>query len=339
MDFPMYKLNRNLYESSKLLAGSDDYEAIYEAQCILEDVQSPVSTRYTNALLLLVFYKGHIDFDDIPKSKGNIKNYSGYNTMIQTLDTMLNLASTSGMTNESFKMINTVREAVRTIENLSNEYEKGFQKKNEYIMVEYNCFVYCCVQATSSLLSEVVEFIKDFDKENFTIKLKNTKYRANLFYVEQLTKFVNINASSDYRKYLESLLEGDKNNFTGAMAVGIAAVVSVAVMIVPVTRSCVYHIYKMRTKLSEALALQAYFLELNKASIESNSSMTKEKKNKVIKKQEAVRKLFLKLSDKLRVDNAKATKESEQDKKKDDKKLSQGEVSGKSEDSSLGDLL
>ena len=79
MDFPMYKLNRNLYESSKLLAGSDDYEAIYEAQCILEDVQAPASTSFTNALLQQVVDKGHIDFDDIPKSKGNIKNYSQQN--------------------------------------------------------------------------------------------------------------------------------------------------------------------------------------------------------------------------------------------------------------------
>lgn len=334
-----YYLNPMYAESSYLLAGSDERSAMYEAQNILEDANSPITTRYTEELLRQVIDKGHIDFDDIPKSKGNIRNYSGYNTMMDTLNTMKNLSGTSGMSNESIKLIDTVITAVKGIEALSDLYEKGFQKKVDYVMLEYNTFVYCSVQATTSLLSEVVEFIKGFDKDALEFKLKNTKYRANLFYVEQLAKFNNVTAHTDYRKYLSSLLNEDKDNFTGAMAVGIAAVATVAVMIVPVTRSCIYRIYKMRAKLSEALALQAYFLELNKASIEANKNMDSEKKKKVIKKQEAVRKMFLKLSDKLRIDNAKAARESEKEKAKDDKKLSKEETSKNAEDSPLGDLL
>lgn len=332
----MNTVNKLLYESSVLMAGSDNIMDVLKAQTILEDVNSPKTTRHTEELFTQVIKKGHIDFDDIPRSKGDIKAYSGYSTMMNTLTNMENLAGTNGMKSDAVECVENVIKAITNIAALSDVYGKGYDVKNEYVMLEYNTYVYCCVQATSSLLSEFVEFAKGLDRQTLDLKLKNNKYRANLFYVEQLTKFNNVVASTEYRKFLTEMMNG-KDNFTGAMVIGIAAVTTVALSIVPITRSIVYRICKLRMKVSDALALQAYFLEMNRACVEANTKFTAAEKKKILQKQEYLRKLFLKMSDKLRVDNARADREAQNDKKKDDKDLSSGNQSR--DDSPLGDLL
>jgi hypothetical protein len=44
---------------------------------ILEDATSPVTAKYKEKLFDSVIKRGHIDFGDIPASKGNIRTYSG----------------------------------------------------------------------------------------------------------------------------------------------------------------------------------------------------------------------------------------------------------------------
>ena len=56
-----------------------------KVRMVLEDAESPVTKKTIENLYQSVIDKGHIDFDDIPKSKGNIVAYSGYKTMIQVL--------------------------------------------------------------------------------------------------------------------------------------------------------------------------------------------------------------------------------------------------------------
>ena len=63
----------------------------------------------------------------------------------------------------------------------------------------------------------------------------------------------------------------------------------------------------MRGRLAEDLELQAYFLELNKASVKSQEKIRgTEKTNKILEKQEKVRLKFLRLADKLRVKSLQA---------------------------------
>ena len=67
----------------------------------------------------------------------------------------------------------------------------------------------------------------------------------------------------------------------------------------------------MKADLSDCLAQQAYFLEINKASVESNQSFDQKKKDKILMKQEKVKNLCLRLSEKLRVNHINAIKSGE----------------------------
>ena len=71
-------------ESKKILATLDESDKGYFAeseriQYILEDADSPITRKYQEKLYKSIINKAHIDFGDIPKSNGNIRNYTGSN--------------------------------------------------------------------------------------------------------------------------------------------------------------------------------------------------------------------------------------------------------------------
>lgn len=316
-------------EAALILADDSSSEAYFKAYAVLEDATNPVTNRHIQNLYQQIVNKNHIDFDDIPVSKGNIILYKGYGPMMECLQTIQSLTDAQRI-KDTEKVIATIQTAIENITRLSDLYEKGFAKKNDYVMLEYNLFVYSCVQATSSVLSECVEFIKGFSDDTMQLQLRNTKYRASAFYITQLNKFNKIVATTNYRTYLQTVLNGERENFIGATAVGVIAVASaVLIAIVPVSRSLVYQFYKLRAKLSDALALQAYFLELNKSCVEANRTFDAEKKKRVIAKQEKLRQAFTKMASRLQVDNATATSQAQRDLTKDNQNLS---LSGTTDD-------
>ena len=283
-----------------------------EVTAILEDGESPITATYVRKLYDSVVKRAHIDFDDIPTSKGNIVAYKGYANLIEVLENILRLAYNDKAENV-IGYANIIKEAINHMRALAPMYQKGFQLRNEYVMLEYNTFVYTIVQAVSSLLYEFVDYIKRPEKATMEVTLKNTKFKANLFYIEQLAKFNSINKKMQYSKFLTSMLDKGKENFTGVEFIGLAAIVAVALSIIPLTRELVYRYYNTKSNLSDCLAQQAYFLEMNKTVVEANSDFSQKKKDAILIKQEKIKNLCMRLSEKLRVthiksiDNGKAT--------------------------------
>lgn len=274
-------------------------------QAVLEDSNSPVKNKYLEKLFDSVINKGHIDFDNIPMSKGNIVEYVGYTNMIEVLENIMKLASDS-KSQTVIEYVSIVKEAIANMRALAPIYQKGFKLRNDYVMLEYNTFVYTIIQATSTLLYEFVDYVKKPSSQTIEIVLKNTKYRANTYYISQLNKFNAINKKMQYGKYLETMLQNGKEAFTGVELVGLSVVVGVALAIIPVTRELVYHYYNLKSNVSDCLAQQAYFLEMNKTVVEANSDFNEKKKTAILMKQEKIKNLCLRLSDKLRVTHVKS---------------------------------
>ena len=295
-----------------------------EIRLVLEDANSPVTRKYQEKLFQAVLDKAHIDFGDIPKSAGNIRNYSGYNTMMETLSTIEKLANEEKATQVA-GYVKIIQDAIKNIDNLSATYQKGFETKTEYVALEYDSYVYFCVEATTALIYSFVEIMRSPDKMTNEMKIRNTKMRADEFYFEQLDKFNKVQEKMgiNYRKMLESMCNKGKENFIGvAEVVGISAVAAVALAIVPVTREIIYQIYNFRGKLSADLEMQANFLEMNKACLEANEALTTDKKQKILKKQEKLAEKLHKLANEIRVKSAKSIMDSQRELGKDNKMLS-----------------
>ena len=204
-------------ESVRILSGCEKPSIKQEREIMncFEDANSPVTSRYLEKLYMSVISKSHIDFDNIPQSAGDIEKYVGYKNMVAVLDNIDGICA--NMNNKQVQQYAlTVREAINNIRKLAPIYKKGFMAKNEYVMLEYNTFVYTCIQATSTLLYEFVDYMKRPDMTSVTITLKNTKYRANTFYIDQLAKYNAVNKKMQYAKYLEGMLSNGKDNFVDA---------------------------------------------------------------------------------------------------------------------------
>ena len=315
-------------ESIKILATNEINSKEYfkestDIRVVLEDANSPVTRKYQEKLYKSIIDKAHIDFGDIPKSAGNIKRYSGYNTMCETLKVIMTLAQENKVPAVQV-YVKIVQDAIKSIEDLSSTYEKGFTTKTEYVAMEYDTYVYFCVEATTALIYSFVDFIKMPNSRMVEIKIKNTKLRADEFYFTQLKKFndVQSNMGIEYRKMLEGMCSKDKNNFTGAEVLGVTAVMVAAMAIVPLTREVIYQIYNFRGKLSNNLEMQAQFLELNKSCVENNSTFDVKKKEKIIAKQQKLAGKLRKLSDMLRIKSSKSIMDSKRELEKDNKLLS-----------------
>lgn len=316
--------NNPFYESALILMEDGDMKSLSGIITYLEDTLSPVNQRLQRNLYQSMIDKDHIDFGDIPNSRGNIRNYSGYDHMMETLNVMEELAKNEKNRNV-IEYVEIVKTTIKYIETLTSTFEKAFQVNCPFVIKEYQIMVYMCVEATTSLIYQYVDYIKRPNLDMFDIKLRNTKMRGDAFYFDMLTKFNKTmdNMQIEYREMLEEMMSQKKSNLIGTDdIIGIATVSAVAYFIIPFTRRLIYHFENMKGKLSESLAAQAYFLEMNKASVESNSAFDAKKKKEILDKQDRMRKLLISLSDKLRVKYTKAISTTKKDLDRDNKRLS-----------------
>lgn len=312
------------YESMLILSENEQlsYRESKDLQAVLEDVNSPVTRKLEEKLFQSVIDKKHINFGSIPLSKGNIKDYEGYSAMEGALNTIKDLAA-ENKAGDVIKYVEIVQKAIENIAGMSVAYQKGFQFKNEYIAMEYNSYVYFCVEATTALIYSFVEYVKRPDSDTLVMVIKNSKLRADEFYFEQLKKFNTVcdTQGVNYRKMLESMCTS-KDNFIGTTAmIGMAAVMAAALAIIPVTRAVVYQVYYLRGNISEQLEIQAQFMEMNKTCVEANSALTVQKKKEIVAKQEKLVKTLRKLSDVIRVKSSKSVEVATKETKNENKNL------------------
>lgn len=315
-----------LYESVLIIA--DENATAFdkdEILVMLEDATSPATRKFHQKMFKAVIDKGHVDFGDIPKSAGDIQKYSGYPNMIDVLHTMKELAGSDDKLDGVINNVLVVEKAIQSLIDLSATYKRGFATKTEYVAMEYNTYVYFCVEATSALIYNYIEFIKDPQLGGLKMELKNTQLRADKFYIEQLKKFNRVQNAygTNYRQMLEEMCDKGRDYLggTAAMALGIGAVIAAAIAIVPITREIIYQIYNARGKLAAFTEQQAMFLELNKACVENNEALTQEKRDKVIAKQKKLAGRLRSLSDKLRVKSAKSIADSQREVEKENKSI------------------
>ena len=120
-------MNALLRDATKILCeGTDD--SYVKVQAILEDVESPITKTYKEKLFESIISRSHIDFGDIPKSKGDITKYSGYKSMLDCLHSLLKVANEE-KSKELTNAVNTVLTAIENIRALQNVYVKAYANK------------------------------------------------------------------------------------------------------------------------------------------------------------------------------------------------------------------
>lgn len=285
-----------------------------EIMTLTESELQPVSNNLVTELYKSVVEKSHIDFEDIPASKGDITKYKGYVDMVKCLDIISRIATKN---NTKITEVEIVQKAIANIVALRDQFTKGFAIGNNFLVLQYNTLVATCVEATSSVIASYVDYIKRVDAVEFTII--NTKTNSGGLCVSNLKRFNDLVASGEYAKMCNAVVSGaTKSIITESVAVITVAVLTTLVAVVILLKQIVFRMYYNRMKLSEYLKMQAMFLEMNKATIEaSGSNIPPAKKKTIIKKQQELSAKLLKLSDKIKVENTMADSTSTKELKKD----------------------
>lgn len=263
-----------------------------------------VSNNLVSELYKSAINKSHIDFDDIPASRGDITKYKGYTDMQQCLDIVDNIAKQS---NIKIRETDIVRTAIGNIVALRDVYTKGYALNNDFIMLQYCTMSALCVEATTGIIASFVDYVKTVDAVQF--KIINTKVSAAQIAIDNLNSFNASVSSGEYAKVCNVVIKN--GNATGIVkesaVVVTAAVLTSLVAIVVLMRNIVFRFFYLRMKLSDYLKMQAMFLDMNKANLEAKENrMSPDKRKKVIKKQAELATQLTKLADKIKVESATA---------------------------------
>lgn len=264
-----------------LLENCKNFSERREIFSLTEAEMHNVNNNMVGKLFNSAIEKSHIDYDDIPKSKGDITKYSGYKSMVESLELLRNIALKSA---HKIPEIDTVQKALDNIVAYRNIFERGIKLNKDYVILQYNTLVMACVIGTSSLISSYVDFVKKVDKFEFTII--NPKSNPGKICIDNLNKFNRSVASGDFAKVMNNVISSDSEALTGtAMTIGVT-IIAGAILGVVFMRDIVFYVYYSRVKLAEYLRTQVLFLELNQNIINSNSyNMPADKKEKVLRKQ------------------------------------------------------
>ena len=109
-----------------LCEGTEDKYA--KVHAIMEAEDSPVRKKTLEALYQSVDSKAHVDFSSIAKSKGDIRKYEGYDTMVEVLGNLSTMGA-SVQYQDLNEYIQTVQNAINNISGFKQEYTAAFTKK------------------------------------------------------------------------------------------------------------------------------------------------------------------------------------------------------------------
>lgn len=306
-----------LYENASSLKERREIQEVLEN----DSMQQSIATQLVSKLYTSAVNKGHVDFDDLPDTKGDFTKYKGYDALVESIGLVKELGEAQGIT---IKEAVTVETAINNITARKDLYEKGFGMDNEIAKMSYLTLTYATIAATSAIISAYVDFIRSPEKLEF--HLIKGKHEAGELLISNLELFNESVRKGEYNITISrSQSLGDKNNFTGAAFVVPAAIAIGLMSIIPVSRELIFSFYFTRMKLSDYLAHQSALLELNKAAVESSSRNQKDKK-KIIAKQQRAANNFERLSEQIKVKSNTGEKQAKTELKKERKSWTLDEV-------------
>lgn len=281
-----------------LIENATSFQERGQIHALLENEVYKVNNTMISNLYKSALDKAHVDFEDIPNSKGDITKYSGFKSMIESIALLKEIFTKA---NIKITDLETVETAVNNIIAHRNLFEKGFSLEKEFIILQYNVLVFACVESVSTIISSFVDYVKRPDKVEFSI-IKNARVSGWLC-INNLEKFNLAVKKGELTKVLTTVINSGRENLTGKDLAIPALVIGAVLAIVPLMRELIFYFYYSRMKLSDYLKQQATFLEINKSNISSSTSMTLKKKNDILKKQDERIKLLRDLADKLQVND------------------------------------
>lgn len=304
-----------------LMENATTFSARNKITSLMENEVKAVNNTMVSNFYKSAIEKAHVDFEGIPQSKGDLTHYSGYRSMVETLDLIEQISAKSDV---KIKEVETIRTAISNIVTYRESFEKGFRLEKDFIILQYNTLVYACIESTSILISSYVDFVKRPDKNEFVI-MKDSMHGRHTS-ISSLEKFNLAVRQGDFNKVLNAVISSGKDNLVGIDDIVIPTVIIGGVLaLVPLIRELIFGFYYSRMKISDYLAQQAMLLEINKQNVQASTVPAKQK-NEIIKKQSQHIDKLRRISDSIKVDSKLSDQKASIEMKKENKNWTIDEV-------------
>lgn len=288
-----------------------------------ENDQNKVLVSLTSKLYDNIVNKvDDIDFGEIPMTKGDITKLSNYNTILECNDTMRKLLLEF---KQSTEPVDTITTAIDNIRNSTDIWKRAFAGNIELPMVTYNTIVLAIIEATTYLISMVVEYIKIPSSDSFQVTIDKSalnKSKDHMIF-DNLRKFNDAYRKGQITNAMNYIIKEKVNNFTGEIGAGAAlfGVTALLFCIVPILRELIFLFYYSRVRISEYFEMQADMLQMNSYNVEHNRpDLDKEQRKSISSKQmkiaDKMRQFSKKISINMKESENKAVKEMTSEKKK-----------------------
>ncbi len=280
----------------------------------------------------------------ISGSKGNIKNFAGYDNIKKSLEFLKKHAS-------GVKELGDIEKILNFLETNQQQYVDGYKNNIHLITLEYESAVYMIVTGLSLIMATSINIEEKNGK--ISVQKKSSETKGVLYkIIRDMAKELD---SKKHKEYLVYLLESKERNgvntditesstfvesavgdtialigqiWDGGVAISKFAVKSVKsikaslIGIVPLIRATLYLKYKKKADTISALEQQVRFIELNIQQLENRTNIDPKKKETIIRKQRAKIEEFKKKAEKLRAQLVETEKDAAVEIKKEDPKMS-----------------
>ena len=278
-----------------------------------------------NGTLLQNLYKSvidrkNIDFGDIPDSAGDIEKMKYYANTVECLDTLEKLYRQHNIEEPTLV---TIRTAISNMKKYRPQFQDGFRRKHDFIMLTYNSLAMSIIDATSFLIASFMDYV--VSPNNAYAVGKNANNSRGRVVTNSLEKFNSMSNNNQFGDALEYMLMEQRKNFAGETVVVTGAIIMILLSIVPIIRELIFFYYHSRVRLSDYLNMQADFLEMNKLAVQASEKSPTERKA-IIKKQDDVIKKLRRKADKLQINDVDTNDVVKKEQKNEDSLWSLGNI-------------
>ena len=278
-----------------------------------------------NGTLLQNLYKSvidrkNIDFGDIPDSAGDIEKMKYYANTVECLNTLEELYRQHNIEEPTLV---TIRTAISNMKKYRPQFQDGFRRKHDFIMLTYNSLAMSIIDATSFLIASFMDYV--VSPNNAYAVGKNANNSRGRVVTSSLEKFNSMSNNNQFGDALEYMLMEQRKNFAGETVVVTGAIIMILLSIVPIIRELIFFYYHSRVRLSDYLNMQADFLEMNKLAVQASEKSPTERKA-IIKKQDDVIKKLRRKADKLQINDVDTNDVVKKEQKNEDSLWSLGNI-------------
>lgn len=276
-----------------------------ELMTLLTESKGAVNSSMLDTLYGQINSVRHVDFGEIDKSKGNRDRLSFSKEVNSAL----------GYLQEGTDLV-TVKTAWSNIDRLGKAFEDAYRVGADLAILTYETMVMAVLDGISTLIAQAAATV---------VKSKASVSRVS---IEVLGRFNAAVKKGTVAKMIKDITNASlaktgaksatKEEF-GALAIGAIAVT--AMLIVPLVRELIFYFYYARMRVNQYVEQLQYYIKLNEVEVKNNKSFDKAKKDSIIEKQNDWIKRLDKVSDVIRVGQAKGEKAAKAEIQKGNKEL------------------